>query len=97
MRFLAAGNLHSISSSKQVECQEHVEVNAHCVPLSVSIQLAKVKTNGNDNLFMTMNKVANIFTRMCDVTFALISNLINKRAGAGMASLMHGFQCLLSC
>ena len=50
-------------------------------------------------LFMTMNKVANIFTRMCDVTFALISNLINKRteAGAGMASLMHGFQCWLSC
>ena len=50
LRFLAAGNLHSISSSKQVECQEHVEVNAHCVPLSrLSIQLAKVKTNGNDN------------------------------------------------
>ena len=65
MRFLAAGNLHSISSSKQVECQEHVEVNAHCVPLSVSIQLAKVKTMSS--LFMTMNKVANVFTRMCDV------------------------------
>ena len=48
-------------------------------------------------LFMTMNKVANIFTRMCDVTFALISNLINKRAGARMASLMHGFQCWMSC
>ena len=69
----------------------------HCVPLSVSIQLAKVKTNGNDISIHDHEQGYNVFTRMCDVTFALISNLINKRTGAGMASLMHGFQCWLSC
>ena len=55
-----------------------------------------MKTNGNDISIHDHEQGYNVFTRMCDMTFALISNLINKRTGAGMASLMHGFQCWLN-